>query len=250
MNYVYIRYSTDRQDERQQMVDIESYIRTKGLTVDRVESDEGISGGISYKERKLFLLVQRMQAGDSLIVSEISRLGRSMSDLNRLVNDELKPRGVRLIVIKMGIDLDCGHIKAIDEMILQSFAFAAQMEKELIQDRTRNALESRKRAGQAIGGTNELWGRRTRRNRARAIARASNISAEARRSRAMSNANNRDFHDFMEDWQAIHGKVGWQTDWKAVADKLNSRDMKTATGLNYTPERARSMYIKITKLWQ
>ena len=53
--------------------------------------------------------------GDALVVSEISRLGRSMSDLNKLVNDELKPKKLRLIVISMGLDLDCANLKAIDE---------------------------------------------------------------------------------------------------------------------------------------
>ena len=79
------------------------------------------------------------------MVSEISRLGRSMSDLNKLVNEELKPRKIRLIIITMGLDLDCSNLKAIDEMILFAFSFSAQVEKEMIQERTRNALEARKK---------------------------------------------------------------------------------------------------------
>src|SRR5574344_1223539 len=85
-----------------------------------------------------------LERGDMLIVSEISRLGRSMSDINKLVSDELKPRGVRLVVVQMGIDLDCANIKALDEMLLFAFSFAAQLEKELIQNRTQSAIEVRK----------------------------------------------------------------------------------------------------------
>ena len=59
-----------------------------------------------------------LDKGDILIVSEVSRIGRSMSDINKFVNDELKPRGVRLVIVQMGIDLDCSHLKAIDEMLL------------------------------------------------------------------------------------------------------------------------------------
>lgn len=79
-----------------------------------------------------------------LIVAEISRLGRSMSDLNKLINDELKPRKIRLVIVQMGIDLNCGMIKAMDEMILFAFSFAAELERELIQERTKSALEVKK----------------------------------------------------------------------------------------------------------
>ena len=107
--------------------------------------EEGVSGKVSYKDRNLGKVVLPMlDKGDILIVSEVSRIGRSMSDINKFVNDELKPRGVRLVIVQMGIDLDCSHLKAIDEMLLFAFSFSAQMERELIQERTQSALEVRK----------------------------------------------------------------------------------------------------------
>lgn len=144
MTYAYIRYSTDNQEDTQQIQALKEYTDPRGITIDAIVRDEGVSGGVSYKDRNLYELVQQLQQGDNLIVSEISRLGRSMSDLNLLVNEELKPRGVRLIVVKMGIDLDCANIRAVDEMLLHAFAFAAQLEKELIQQRTQSALDARK----------------------------------------------------------------------------------------------------------
>lgn len=143
--YVYARVSTEQQDLAQQLNAIDNYLKMRGLQIDELVSDEGVSGGVSYKQRKLNDLLQEMEAGDALVVSEISRLGRSMSDLNKLVNDELKPRKLRLIVISMGMDLDCGNLKAIDEMILFAFGFSAQVEREMIKERTRNALEARKK---------------------------------------------------------------------------------------------------------
>lgn len=152
MNFCYIRFSTSSQDEQQQVQAIKDWTEPRGITIDVIEKDEGVSGGVSYRDRKLSGLVRKMKAGDTLIVSEISRLGRSMGDLNLLINEELKPRKVRLIVTKMNLDLDCANLKAIDEMIFFAFSFSAQIEKELIQSRTQSALDARKEAIIRDGG--------------------------------------------------------------------------------------------------
>ena len=152
MVYAYIRFSTDKQDQTQQVQALKEWSEPKGIKIDVVEMDEGVSGGVSYKDRRLFGLVKQMKEGDILVVSEISRLGRSMGDLNMLINMELKPRKARLIVIKMGLDLDCANLKAVDEMIFFSFSFAAQVEKEMIQARTQSAIDARKEALKKDGG--------------------------------------------------------------------------------------------------
>lgn len=152
MVYAYLRYSTSHQDELQQVQAIKEWTKPKGIFIDEVVKDEGVSGGISYRDRNLYKLVKRMKPGDLLIVTEISRLGRSMSDLNILVNEELKPRGVRLVVIKMGLDLDCSNLKAMDQMVLFSFGFAAEVEKEMIVQRTQSAIDARKEAIATQGG--------------------------------------------------------------------------------------------------
>lgn len=152
---IYSRVSTEKQTFEQQERTVNEWLTAHGMTATDEVSDEGVSGGVTYKDRNLGRIVLPMlHKGDTLIVSEVSRIGRSMSDINKFVNDELKPRGVRLVIVQMGIDLDCGRLKAIDEMLLFSFSFAAQMEKELIQERTKSALEVRKKkledAGQFI----------------------------------------------------------------------------------------------------
>lgn len=152
MVYAYLRYSTSHQDEVQQRFSLDEYASSHGLTIDDLVKDEGISGGVSYRDRNLYKLVRKMKPGDVLITTEISRLGRAISDLNKLVNDELAPRKIRLVVIKMGLDLDCANLKAMDQMILYSFGFAAELEKELIQVRTQSAIDARKEAIRTQGG--------------------------------------------------------------------------------------------------
>ena len=187
MIYAYLRYSTSKQDEVQQVQALKEWTEPRGLTIDVIEKDEGISGGVSYKDRKLYSLVKRMKEGDILIVSEVSRLGRSMGDLNMLINNELKPRKVRLICIKMGIDLDCAHLQAADELLFFAFSFSAQVEKEMIQARTQSAIDARKEAIATQGGfisKKNRWCKHLGREKGADTSAATRASASAAEERA------------------------------------------------------------------
>ena len=152
MTYAYLRYSTSHQDEIQQKFALDEYAAQHGLTIDELIKDEGVSGGVSYRDRNLYELVRKLVPGDILITTEISRLGRAMSDISKLLNDELKPRKVRLVIIKMGIDVDCSNLKAQDDFLFSALSFSAQLEKELIQSRTQSAIDARKEAIKKEGG--------------------------------------------------------------------------------------------------
>ena len=152
MVYAYLRYSTSHQDEVQQRFSLDEYASSHGLTIDDLVKDEGISGGVSYRDRNLYKLVRTMKPGDVLITTEISRLGRAMADISSLLNDELKPKKIRLVVIKMGIDIDCSNMKAQDNFLFSALSFAAELEKEMIVQRTQSAIDARKEAIRKDGG--------------------------------------------------------------------------------------------------
>lgn len=156
--YLYSRVSTDQQSTKQQERTAYEWLKCHNMHVDEVVSDEGISGGVSFKDRKLGrTLLPKMKAGDMLIVSEVSRLGRSMFDLSNLIHTELKPRKIRLVCVSMGIDLRCDKMTAIDELILNNFSFAAQLEKQLISERTLSALQVKRQQGVKLGGAAIKW---------------------------------------------------------------------------------------------
>lgn len=156
--YLYSRVSTDQQSTEQQERTAYEWLKCHDMKVDEVVSDEGISGGVSFKDRKLGkTLLPKMCAGDVLIVSEVSRLGRSMYDLSNLIHTELKPRKIRLVCVSMGIDLRCDKMSAIDELILNNFSFAAQLEKQLISERTLSALQVKRKQGVKLGGASDAW---------------------------------------------------------------------------------------------
>lgn len=243
MNIIlYSRVSTDKQEIAQQERTALEWLSARSLEPTSVISEEGVSGGVSYRERKLGKEVLPMLSeGDILIVSEISRLGRSMSDLNLLVNEELKPRGVRLVIVSMGIDLDCSHIRAIDEMLLFSFSFAAQIEKELIQERTKSALEVRKKQIREQGGfTSKKGNKCTKLGNAKGCDMTSAHSASAAKRTAEAKEKNRIL------WVAISSLEGMSC--TVAAERLNELKMTTPTGLPFTADRYKTVKKNLSRL--
>lgn len=156
--FLYGRVSTSQQTLEQQERTAYEWLNAHGMTVDEIITDEGVSGGVSYIDRNLGKkLLPMTKEGDMIVVSEISRLGRSMYDLSKLIHTELKPRKLRLVVVSMGIDLRCDKLTAIDELILNNFSFAAQLEKQLISERTLSALQVKKKQGIKLGGSSQKW---------------------------------------------------------------------------------------------
>ena len=144
--YGYLRVSTDKQDLENQKFEILKYANTKKLgNVDFIE--EIVSGKRSWKNRKLGELIKNLQKGDILIVVELSRLGRSMLEIMELLSILLR-KGVELHVVKNNQVLkDDLHSK----VFAMAFSIAAEIERELISQRTKEALARRKAEGKTLG---------------------------------------------------------------------------------------------------
>lgn len=251
MVIVYSRVSTDQQSLAQQERTVHDWLKAHGLEASEIISDEGVSGGVSYKKRKLGTeVLPKLSKGDVLIVAEISRLGRSMSDINKLVCDELKPRGVRLVVVQMGLDLDCSNIKAIDEMILFAFGFAAQIEKELIQERTASALDVRRRQLAENGSFISKSGKKCMRlgNTKKGCAKAGTESGLRRREKARNDANNKKIWGIIQN--CTGGAKPTVHDAEKITLELNARDIKTATGKAFNLTRTRNCIYGLAKLYK
>ena len=245
---VYARVSTNKQTLEQQERTVLEWLKSRNIQHTHIISDEGVSGGVSYKERNLGKqVIPMLERGDMLIVSEVSRLGRSMSDINKLVSDELKPRGIRLVVVQMGIDLDCANIKALDEMLLFAFSFAAQLEKELIQNRTQSAIDVRKQKLKEEGSFVSKSGRvvtHLGNDKGVDLSKANEASAQARRDKAKNDPNNKII------WGVL-GLNGTPTsdDLQRMTIQLNQMGVKSASGMEFTPERLRSAYHNLKRIY-
>lgn len=147
MIYAYYRVSTDEQDYENQKSGVVRYCEYKGLEIDKEVVEEGVSGKIEYKKRKLGKLIKELKSGDLLIVSELSRLSRSMTDTFDMVK-VLKDKGVNIYCVKENMEI---NDSALGLMIMSVFAFSAQIERERISQRTKEALAKKKAEGVHLG---------------------------------------------------------------------------------------------------
>jgi len=149
MTYGYIRVSTDKQDVENQKIGINRKAEELGLSVEKWIADEGVSGMKEYNKRNLGVLMKKIQEGDILIISEISRLARSVFMLFRII-ELCNERKVVIYSVKDSINT----VKPNDltsMMMLFCFGIAAQIERNMIVERTKEGLERRKQAGVILG---------------------------------------------------------------------------------------------------
>lgn len=144
----YIRVSTDKQDTENQRHEIEAYAAAEGLVVDDwVEAE--VSSRKSTKARRLDETLALLKRGDVLIVSELSRIGRSIREnLNTL--HELGQKGVTTHIVKQGLRTN-GKNDVLATMLLTNISFAAELERDLISQRTKAALARKKSEGMKLG---------------------------------------------------------------------------------------------------
>ena len=146
MIYAFIRVSTAEQSYSSQEFEIRNWARKEGLNID-IWTNESVSGTVEPKRRKLGKLIRRMKPEDLLVCTEISRLGRNMLMIMSILND-CSARGVRIHTIKDNFDLN-NNINS--KIIAFAFALAAEIERNLISQRTREALADLKASGVKLG---------------------------------------------------------------------------------------------------
>lgn len=146
MVYACIRVSTSKQDVENQRFEIDRFAKEKGLKVNTWVS-EVISGTVSTKNRKLGSLLKKMKSGDILILTEVSRLGRSLLEVLTVLNQCVQKK-YNLYTVKERYELD-NSISS--QMLAFAFGLMAEVERNLISMRTKEALARRKAAGQCLG---------------------------------------------------------------------------------------------------
>lgn len=138
MQYIYSRVSTDKQDTENQL------LKLKELYPTAVVHEETASG---TKQRPILqALLGQLQKGDILIVAALDRLGRKTSDILSII-ESLEQRGIILKSIREGVD----YSTIAGRLVTQILCSVAEMERNLISERTRNALQAKKRQGVRLG---------------------------------------------------------------------------------------------------
>lgn len=146
MTIGYLRVSTDKQHPANQQEEIRRFAENKKLIVNRWVT-EIASGKKSERDRKLGVLLRSLNKDDTLIVTEISRLSRTLTDIMAIMGKCLE-RGINLYTTKEGYSFD----NTINSKVLCfAFGLVAEIERNLISMRTREALALRRAEGVVLG---------------------------------------------------------------------------------------------------
>jgi DNA invertase Pin-like site-specific DNA recombinase len=145
----YIRVSTDKQDVKNQKYEILEAARKKDIRVDDFV-EITISSRKTSKQRRIDEVLQSLGSSDTLIVTELSRLGRSTPEVIALVNEIIK-RNIRVIALKQNIDISGGQHDMASKISVTIFSLLAELERDLISDRTKEALSAKKSQGIQLG---------------------------------------------------------------------------------------------------
>jgi DNA invertase Pin-like site-specific DNA recombinase len=143
----YLRASTDKQDLSHQKLEVLEFARRQGLHIDDY-IEITISSRKTSQQRRIDELLQTLSETDTLIVTELSRLGRSTVEVIALVN-ALVERNIRVIALKQNLAIDRQDMNS--KIVITLFSLFAELERDLISLRTREALAAKRAQGQRLG---------------------------------------------------------------------------------------------------
>jgi DNA invertase Pin-like site-specific DNA recombinase len=143
----YLRASNNKQDTNHQKLELLEFARKRTLCIDEFV-EIMISSRQTKKQRRIDELMEKLVQADTLMVTELSRLGRSTAEVISLVN-ALVRKNIRVIVTKQNLDISAHDMNS--KIIVTLFSLFAELERDLISLRTKEALASKKREGQILG---------------------------------------------------------------------------------------------------
>jgi DNA invertase Pin-like site-specific DNA recombinase len=142
----YLRVSTESQDNEKNKSEILLYAHNKKLgTVEFVE--DKISGKVSWKDRKIFGVIESLNSGDNLVVSELSRLGRNMLEIMEILSISTTKK-INVYAVKGDWVLNESIQSKIIAMV---FSMASEIERDLISARIKESLKVIKASGKKLG---------------------------------------------------------------------------------------------------
>lgn len=146
MIYSYIRVSSDQQNCANQKYEVECYAAKNNITINEY-IEETTSSRKPLKDRKLGKLLNKLSKGDIVISTEISRLGRNMLEVMGILQTCLE-KDCEIITIKenyhLGADIQ-------SKVLAFAFSLAAEIERQLISQRTKECLKRLKNEGKHLG---------------------------------------------------------------------------------------------------
>ena len=148
MVFGYIRVSTEQQSLQNQKHKILEYAQQHTILIDELIELE-ISSKKSQKERKIDILLDKLKDGDTLICTELSRLGRNMLEILNLV-EQFNQHKIKLVFTNQP-ELSTNQNEALSALLLAIYGYFAQTEREIISERTKQGLSAARAMGKILG---------------------------------------------------------------------------------------------------
>lgn len=151
MVYGYLRVSKMDQHLESQKSLIARYAVDHKMIIDEWIQVE-ISSRKSVEKRRITELLDKVETGDVVIVSEISRVGRSIKEVLQIIEELIQVKKCRLVLVKQGLDLDPTNKNDMtNKILLTIFTMMAELERDFISERTKEGLKARKERGIILG---------------------------------------------------------------------------------------------------
>lgn len=147
MIYGYLRVSSDEQDVNSQKQGVAKFAKERGWKIDEFITDQGVSGGKDPDKRNLGPLLKKLQKDDVVIAAEISRLGRDLYMVMDILHFCMKT-GCKIYTVKDNFSLD-DNVQS--KVLAFAFGLAAEIERQMIRQRTREGLRLRMKLGVLLG---------------------------------------------------------------------------------------------------
>ena len=148
--YCYIRISTEKQDGIRQ----ENILKEKGY-IDSINCEyitEIFTGKTTKRPIFQDLIKNKIQKGDTIVACELSRISRSVKDFNNLIDEIVEKKKVNIIILKENFNLLAnGQMDAMTKLIMHITSAFAEFERDIISDRTKEALQAKKINGTKTG---------------------------------------------------------------------------------------------------
>lgn len=151
MIYGYLRVSKMDQHLESQKSLIARYVVDHKMVIDEWIQVE-MSSRKSVEKRRITELIDKVKTGDMVIVSEISRVGRSIKEVLQIIEELIQIKKCRLVLVKQGLDLDPTNKNDMtNKILLTIFTMMAELERDFISERTKEGLKARKERGIILG---------------------------------------------------------------------------------------------------
>lgn len=145
--YGYLRVSTDKQDCDNQKIGVEALAKRRGLVVDKWIEDDGVSGTKEPEKRALGGVLKKLKKDDVILCSELSRLGRKLFMIMRILEHAMSV-GAHIFTEKENYELG-DNVQS--KVLAFAFGLVAELEREMISKRTKEALAAKRARGEKLG---------------------------------------------------------------------------------------------------